>query len=42
MGKMQAMRGAGVTMGKMWGQVWGTARILPTCTLIAKAIVRGQ
>ena len=33
------MRGAGVTMGKMWVEVWGTTRILPTCSVIAKAIM---
>jgi len=41
MGKMQACGDAGGTTGKMWGELWGTAHILRTCSVIAKVIVRG-
>ena len=34
--------GCGVTTDKMRGEVQGTARILPTYSVIAKAIARGQ
>ena len=36
------MQGACVTTGKMRGRSAGTTHILPTCSVITKAIARGQ